>query len=178
MNEKVELFNTIFNAMIAKEDIKSLLTSEGEKRLATVIAAACQTAEKLEKTLAPKEINPEDEIWCNDVVILSINNGPATRYFLSLYPKESYYNSVNECDVYPNLRDGRKMENFYFLDAHTPFGQSLFGKHVGEEYYYEEPEGREHSIKIISRQRTTISIKINICEIEADITYENKSKRR
>ncbi len=174
MNKKIEIFKIIFNAIAEKEDIKSFLGTEGEKNLSSALAYACQYTDKVENALFPKEKNEDDKIWCNDVVILSIDNGPATRHFLSYNPQVVYYNIQTDSYTYPALLDGRKFENMDFISSHSDFGKSLIGRYVKDHFFYEDSEGKEYSIRILSHQRTCLSTKIDISEIEADNNIEDQ----
>jgi len=107
----------------------------------------------------------ENEVYTEDLVVISIDGGEPERYYLTRYtgrfdsPLETLYGYVEyNCDE---------------LSADSELGQSLLGRHVGQEFKYtNDDDKKEHTVKILSCRKTINSLKVNEEEIKADINYE------
>jgi len=106
------------------------------------------------------------EIYLEDLVVLSIDNSQPTRYWLG--------RSTNNWDV--DLINGKtRVSSYEPLPEENLIVKKILGKHVGDEITYtEDNEKNQHTVKILSVQKTVYSRKINVYEVEADMKKYTK----
>ena len=161
MNDKTYIFGLIFNALVKPED--------EEKIIADKIFKAIDITDGIIKQLYPN--NPEKEIYCNDILVLSINQGTPMKYYLT-------DNTIRSDKFeFPDGHIERPM-NGEFINIYSPLGQVINGRNVGDHCLYIDENENEFWIDIIDHRRTAKSYKISNAEIKASLAYDEQQRNK
>ena len=110
------------------------------------------------------------QVYCEDLVVLSIDGKEPLKYFLTQYDKDDDPDEVSLAKGYTS--------NFIMVDANEYPWYKLLGKYEGDTIKYSsDGDKNEHTIQIISTQRTENSEKLNEADLSCeDATEEERSK--
>ena len=167
------------NTLILKSDLSP--TTYGEKKsnglldfdrfsakddLDKIINYGVQKFLEIKKQIEPSMNNDEKEIYCEDIVIVSIDDQPPIKYHIS---REPLYHVED--------KDGHSIHDYNSLSLYTDLGKMLIGKKVGDVIRFaRETDKDEHSIKVLDNIRTTHSRKVSEYELQADIEFQKRYK--
>ena len=137
--------------------------SADEDVLNRLMELAINNMIKFEQMIEEKKYNV---IETEDLVVLSMDNGPETRYYLSRYASRPLYpEPLNEYAEYQS--------DYTNLSVHNGLGRELLGKHVGDTLTYTDGEEKKlRTIKILSLRKTKYSAPLNDHELNADYDYK------
>jgi hypothetical protein len=109
----------------------------------------------------------ESEVYCGDLVVLSINKANPRRFYINRDEK------VRE-EIQP--RNGKYVTNFEIIDAYSKLGQELMGRHVGDKFYASVDDNvkNEQTVEILACRKTSRSEKISKYELQAELGYKTK----
>ncbi len=109
------------------------------------------------------------QVYCEDLVVLSIDGKKPLKYYLTQYDKDDS-EEVSLAKGYTS--------NFIMVDANEYPWYKLLGKYEGDTIKYSsDGDKNEHTIKILSTQRTENSEKLNEADLSCeDATEEERSK--
>jgi hypothetical protein len=124
--------------------------------------------------------NDDNEIYCEDIVLLKTNQGQYEKFLLAQYP--CYY--ANQSGHIKDL-NGIYFNYYNVLDAHSNLGMKLNGSHVGDdiEIISDGDIKNEIHYTVVNHYRTERSRKVFKEDLEAEIIYklakeENKEKSK
>ncbi len=169
MKKKVEIFNNILNALVTKDNSTSFTTNEGRRNFNLLLSEALKYTDYVYEVLKGDD-SKDNEIWCNDVVIVSIND-LKMRYLITDHSREIYSGFMHEIQT----EDGKEITNCEVIDAHSEFAKQILGKQVGDVTTVTDEVEREFEITILSHQRTNLSKPLD--ELLADEDYMNLHRK-
>jgi nitrogen regulatory protein PII-like uncharacterized protein len=113
--------------------------------------------------------NDDNEIYCEDIVLLKTNQGQYEKVLLAQYP--DYY--ANQCGHINDL-NGIYFNYYKVLDAHSNFGMKLNGSHVGDviEIISDSDIKNEILYTVVNHYRTERSRKVFKEDLEAEVKYK------
>lgn len=156
------------------------LDEETKSTINDIIDYATTKVFELDKKITKE--SDENEIFVEDMVILSIDDGAPIFYYVTLFDLDSL-DYIESKDKYIIALDAfnRTIDKDMILhinDSENPLGRELIGKHVGDEFTYVKGENAKnmHNIKILAHRRSKHSYKASRYEIEAEIESA-KNKR-
>lgn len=115
------------------------------------------------------------QVYCEDLVVLSIDGGKPTRYFLTEYYDQLMQKPVKGVDT----EYGNSTAKYVMIDAKKQPWCDLLDAHVGDTITYKN-DGDEHShtIDILSTRRTKQSTKLTTFDLDCAYTNEEINRTK
>ena len=155
---------------LALEIFKSFITTENKYQFENesysnrYIDLAVELAQKIDD-----KTNEDKIIYCEDVVIVSINDNEPERFLLTWYDDDDN-NTIEYVDETPKMYDTSKIK---IVRVETPLGREILGRHVNETFTYKE-YSEEITVKILGHKRTKYSYQLSKYELDAELREKEK----
>ena len=170
MDDKTKIALELIKLMITNDKNKyDFESKDGLNRLKRVISWAQNITEEMFKTN-----NTNDLVYCEDIIIISHDNGNPERIYLT--KGNVVYESIDPPDgmeIPEELSNGK----LRCVSVYSKFGQALLGSRINESNEYTSEDGSIHYFYILSIKKTSFSKPMNKFEVQADIEFEHKQSK-
>lgn len=157
----IEIFKILIDSHYQNDQRLDLNFDSEINNVIKYLDIATEMAYRLDKNTNEKYV-----IYCEDVVVLSIDGGKPELYYLSNYDGITDKEAIDFTDNSPEIDD---LDEDYIICATDDLGLNLLGKRVGDKITFsKDDEKNQHTAVILSNKRTTLSYKLTREQVEAE----------